>query len=284
MENNVFGIMTTFCPAYSAVENAISIAKQCQRLVIVDDTGLGKGGLNINISEELQHIKNIVILANEDNSGIAVALNIGVRYAINNGADYIVTFDDDTEVCDSYVRQCLDFYMNNTCEIGAVSLARGASFIEGKGSAVSKRVLITSGMFVNSAIYENNDLIPEDYFIDLVDFYTSFKIRGLGYKIYVLDSVGMIHSVGHSESHNFLSSFKIYHHAPFRLYYQLRNSIFFARDFWKLDTVFCSYILLDIVRIPLKAMFFEANKIERLTYCVRGIYDGVLSRKGKLNE
>ena len=106
MENIVFGVMTTFFPTRSAVNNAKTIAKQCYSLVIVDDTGLESDERDNAIFDELKNIENIVILENEKNSGIAFSLNVGIQYSIGNGADYIVTFDDDTQICHSYVQQC----------------------------------------------------------------------------------------------------------------------------------------------------------------------------------
>ena len=210
MENIVFGVMTTFFPTRSAVNNAKTIAKQCYSLVIVDDTGLESDERDSAIFNELKNIENIVILENEKNSGIAFSLNVGIQYSIDNGADYIVTFDDDTQICHCYVQQCLDFYLRNTDEVGAVSLSRGRLFVDGKAPAISKKTLITSGFFTSAKLYKNNDLIPDDYFIDLVDFYVSFKIRSLGYKTYILDRVGMIHSVGNITSRRVFFDFNIF--------------------------------------------------------------------------
>ena len=282
MDNIVFGVMTTFFPTKLSIQNAIAISEQCNLLVVVDDTGVHSEG--IDIYEELKYAKNIVTLQNKKNLGIAYALNIGIQYSLNNGADYIVTFDDDTQICENYVKQCLDFYRINEKKIGAVSLSRGTAFTGGTAIATAKRTLITSGFFTSAKMYKDNDIIPEDYFIDLVDFYASLKIRSLGYKIYVLDRVGMIHTVGNLEVRRFLFYFNIYNHSPFRLYYQVRNCILFFKDFWLVDFTFCFYLLLDVVRIPLKALFFETRKFSRLAFCFRGFCDGILSRRGKLNE
>lgn len=281
----VVAVLTTFHPSQSLLHKIAELLKQCAHVVIVDDTGsVGLPFYSNNVSFFNKN-KNVFYIANDKNLGIAFSLNKGVQRALELNCDFIVTFDDDTEFCSNYVKECLAFFSANSNKpIGAVCMSRGSQFSSGRSEYKEKRSLITSGFFCRSSIYQSTSFFPEEYFIDLVDFYLSFKIRNRGLKLVELADVGMIHRVGNMKT--ILSPVKInvFNHSPFRLYYQVRNAIPFFKAFWRTDFVFCAYVLLDVMRIPLKALLFEDRKIERVKYCVKGFVDGVLGRMGRLND
>ncbi|KKO47844.1 hypothetical protein VT06_14725 [Arsukibacterium sp. MJ3] len=228
---------------------------------------------------------DIHYLENECNKGIAFSLNRGVKLAFDLKADFIVTFDDDTHFCNDYVYRCLSFFSNNRSEpVGGICLSRGEEFCFLDSGFRVKRTLITSGFFCRALVYERLSLFPDEYFIDLVDFYLSLEIRSNGYKLVELSDVGMIHMVGNMKILHLPFTVNVFNHSPFRLYYQVRNSIPFFIRFWRIDFVLCAYILLDILRIPLKAILFEDRKISRIKYCFKGLWHGIKGRMGRLND
>ena len=281
----VIAVLTTFHPTQNLLDKIVQLSKQCDYVVIVDDTGPVESSFySANISF-FSINKNFIYIKNSENMGIAFSLNQGIQRALDLKCDYIVTFDDDTYFCSDYVSRCLAFISNNVdLSIGAVCMSRGSHFSSGRSEYNEKRSLITSGFFCRSSIYQSISFFPDEYFIDLVDFYLSFKIRNKGLKLLELSDIGMIHRVGNMKTIFFPVKINVFNHSPFRLYYQVRNSIPFFKTFWRTDFVFCAYVLLDVMRIPLKALLFEDSKIERIKYCVKGFVDGVLGRMGRLND
>lgn len=281
----VVAVLTTFHPAPNLLDKIVQLSKQCDYVVIVDDTGPVENSFYSANFSFFSRNKNFIYVTNAENLGIAFSLNQGVQRALALNCDFVVTFDDDTDFCPDYVSRCLAFIRDNDdLSIGAVCMSRGSQFSNGRSEYKEKRSLITSGFFCRSCVYQSISIFPDEYFIDLVDFYLSFKIRNRGLKLIELSDVGMIHRVGNMKTIIVPLKINVFNHSPFRLYYQVRNAIPFFKAFWKTDFVFCAYVLLDVMRIPLKALLFEDRKIERIKYCVKGFVDGVFGRMGRLND
>lgn len=145
-----------------------------------------------------------------------------------------------------------------------------------------KRTLITSGSLFSVDIFEKVTGFNEGLFIDLVDFDFCTKIRQCGYSLIQLSKIGLDHKVGNSKTVKFLFfNLTVYNHNPFRLYYQVRNVFFFLREYFSFDPLLSIFIF-DLVRLPLKSIFFESQKIKRLKFQFRGLVDGLRGRTGKL--
>lgn len=280
-------VVTTFDPAPSIVRNLRRIAAQVGQVIVVDDSGRGAA---IPLVESTE-LANLVVLVNEQNLGIATALNRGVAEAAERGCRWVITLDDDTLVSERYVQDVFDFINRHPeMAVGVVACGRQR---EGGGNAAGeqdedmpfreKRNLITSGCVFEIATYSAIGGFDERMFIDLVDFDFCIRLRKSGRKVIELERVGMMHMVGASRTSRLLGfALTVYNHAPFRLYYQARNAILFAGKHWRFDPLLCSVLLLDLVRLPLKAIAFESEKLRRLRYVVAGGLDGLRGRGGRV--
>lgn len=283
MNSKVVAVFTTFKPEESFYKRIAASAGLFFAVVIIDDTG--QKCSHIDDVSFLGDLTDVYLINNDRNAGIAHSLNKGIKKALELSADYIVTFDDDTIFSPDYINTCLNFFKKTDLpNIGAISLARGEEFSAGSDICKTKRVLITSGLFCKSTMYCCLNEFPEEYFIDLVDFFFSLELRKRGFSLFELGDVGMIHKVGNINTIKFPIKINVFNHSPFRLYYQVRNAIPFFKRFWKVDFLLCSYVLLDTIRIPVKALLFEDRKIERVKYCAKGFLDGVFGRMGRLND
>lgn len=281
----VVGVLTTFHPTRELLSKVNKLSEQCCKVIVVDDTGLVESDFYNENMQFFNERQNFYYLTNTSNLGIAFSLNRGIKLALEVGADFIVTFDDDTEFSPDYNERCLSFLSGeHEFQVGGVSLSRGKEFSSLDNSFRQKRLLITSGFFCSASIYKSLVSFPEEYFIDLVDFYLSLKIRSAGYKLIELSSIGMIHKVGNLRNLDLPIQINVFNHSPFRLYYQVRNSIPFFCEFWRFDFILCSYLLLDIFRLPFKAILFEDKKLVRLKYCFKGLWHGIHGKMGRLND
>jgi rhamnosyltransferase len=281
MRDQIAAVVTTFCPDSTLIPNLQSVSEQVALIILVDDTG-SPAHETVPYS-----ISNLVCIRNADNLGIAKSLNIGIERAISLGFKWILTLDDDTRLVSDYVSAVFSFIARNSeRNLGIVALARGDRFDE-RGAAAApftvKRNIITSGSIFETDVFAKVGGFCEGLFIDLVDFDFCCRIRRDGRELVILNQVGMEHKVGNSRTASWLGvAIVVFHHPPFRLYYQARNAILFAKQHFSFDPLLCSYILLDLVRIPLKAILFEAQKLSRLRYAWAGIRDGVRGRVGKI--
>lgn len=281
----VAAVVTTFNGGDSIRPNLERIAAQVHVVVIVDDSGDPARAAYVDGS----WINNAVILRNERNLGIAAALNRGVAHAGSMGCDWVITLDDDTLLSTSYIDDVLTFVrMGALPSLGLIACSRddGGSVPPSGGAGFRiKRTLITSGSVFDIKTFNEIGGFDESLFIDLVDFDFCTRLRKSGRVLVLLDRVGMAHKVGNSRVTRFLGlKVLVYNHAPFRLYYQMRNPFIFARKHWTFDPLLSGYLLLDIFRLPLKALFYEAEKRARFFYLAHGLLDGLRGHAGRLTN
>lgn len=281
----VAAVVTTFNAGDSLRPNLERIAGQVNVVIIVDDSGDPLRAEAMNFAE----IGNAIVLQNIDNLGIAAALNRGVAHAELMGCDWVITLDDDTLVSRSYMDEVFNFLQSGAQPTaGLIACSRGGGNPDPSrhdhGFTI-KRTLITSGCVFELKTFRDVGGFDESLFIDLVDFDFCTKLRKSGRSIVLLDKVGMDHRVGNSRTARWLGkSVVIYNHSPFRLYYQMRNVFSFARKHLAFDPLLSLYLLLDVFRLPLKALFFEQEKRARFFYLATGLQDGLLGRGGRLTR
>lgn len=279
---NVAAVVTTFKPEGSIMANLKRIAAQVGLVILVDDTGQAAGG-----GGDFSNINNLLYIKNKANIGIAATLNAGVERAAEEGFNWVIALDDDTLVSETYIADILEFIQGNQLpDIGLVACSRGLGVradSRNEEKFFTKRTLITSGSVFSVDVFRRVDGFDEGLFIDLVDFDFCTKVRKIGRRIVMLNKYGMDHRVGNSQMKNFaFLRFVIYHHAPFRLYYQMRNVFIFVRKHFTFDPMLSTYLFLDAFRLPLKALLFEREKLKRLSYLAAGLWDGLIGRRGRV--
>lgn len=273
-------MVTTFAPDDSLEAHLRLVSPQVALVVLVDDTGPDG-------SDRHYPIDNLVVIRNATNVGIARALNLGIACAAERGCEWIITLDDDTRVRPDYLDVAFSFVNSGQVpRLGIVALSRPAAGVgpmPSPGGYRIRRNIITSGSLSPLELFQTLNGFSEDLFIDLVDFDFCCRARKLGRALVVLDAVGMEHQVGNAETRRWLGRrTTVYHHAPFRLYYQARNALVFARRHFAFDPLLCLVLLADVVRLPAKAICFERDKFTRLRYIGAGIRDALRGRLGRL--
>lgn len=281
----VAAVITTFNPSSNFRENLVRIAGQVEVVIIVDDSG----DLSQEHAKDYADIENATVLRNEDNFGIAATLNRGVAHAESMGYRWVITLDDDTFISETYIDDVFDFIRTEAFyPVGVIACARANGVVERESrnkNFTMKRTLITSGCVFKTETFRDVGGFDENLFIDLVDFDFCTKLRRLGRAIVLLNKVGMNHRVGNSRVVPLLNkNIVIYNHPAFRLYYQMRNIFLFGRKHMIFDTWLCFYLLLDVLRLPVKTLFFEHGKLERFFYLFLGLKDGLLNRGGRLSK
>jgi rhamnosyltransferase len=281
--SEICAVITTFRPNQSIVARTARVRDQVGHTIVVDDTGSAASTLDRRLFDS-----NVTYILNDENSGIAKALNVGVAAAVELGYEWALTLDDDTVISETYVTELLAFLAEGVIDarlVGAISLSRARDDKKNGSTGPRyrrKRALITSGSLIRASTFNAVGGFDEGLFIDLVDFDFCTKLRRQAYEVIELANVGMQHPVGNAEARRcFGLQVTIYNHAPFRLYYQVRNCLLFFRRNVFFDPLFALYLLLDVVRVPLKAILFENDKRSRLGYASRGIVDGMTGKTGK---
>lgn len=240
MEYLVDVVMVTYYPDRDLLKKSLlSLVDQVRRIILVsnyedDYSNLGGDLIHINLKE---------------NKGIAAAQNIGIKKAMENAADLILTSDQDTVYPHDFVKRIVCEYQrlqSHDSLIAAISpvfndirhkdrlhpmvkfgkLGLKKFFVESGAQKVSH--VISSGMILNVKSILEVGFFKENFFIDWVDTEWCWRADSLGYSVYQVPEISVSHSLG-DNSKNYLL-FSVTSHHYLREYYKLRNAIFLLKD------------------------------------------------------
>lgn len=257
-------------------ENIDGIINQVDLVILIDN-----GSRNLDeVQIMIKNYSTIELICNNKNMGIARALNQIGEKAENLKADWFLTLDQDS-VCQSGLISEYEKVINNpdiaivTCEIKD----RNFDMIEANADKmVYISTCITSGSFMNTAIWKRLGGFDEKLFIDKVDTDYCFRAIHESYKIAKIHYYGLLHEVGYGTSNKSfgnIMAFKVFNHSAMRCYYITRNQIYFARKHSKQLGISrrLRYERTAWTRIVVY-LFYEHNKLEKMKAWIKGLRDG----------
>lgn len=287
------GVVVLFKPNDKMLENIDSYIGELDKLYVVDNTP------GADISSKFQNSK-IKYIPLKENKGIAYALNVGAKEAINNGADWLLTMDQDSIFEDGAVRDMklfIEFYKENPImsnvigkEYDKVAIVSPFHITERSKllqlTGIDRPLLVmTSGNFVKLDAYQEVDGFKDWLFIDCVDFDFCLNLRKHGYEIVQLNCARLQHPLGDIIEKKFLNKYVyVDNHSAFRRYYITRNR-HYIYDLYHND--FPIYTKLELKRTRkelLKIWLFEKSKIKKTKAIIRGYKDYKKGVKGDGNE
>lgn len=236
--DRVIAVVPTYHPDEGVVERLRALAGQVERVIVVDD-GSGKSADAVLAEAEAAGIE---VHRLERNSGIAAALNVGVRAALDDGADYVLNVDQDTYLPKDYVAIALAQFAraNPVTRLGIVCVdaVNGApalpTWVSPEGFGLVPEAIQT-GFVISRECLEVGGLFDERLVIDCVDTEYCLRVRDRGFRIAVAKGTNIGHSIGRRAElrpfgipmrHRRSGRIATYqYHSPFRRYYIARNNI-----------------------------------------------------------
>lgn len=263
--------IVTFHPEISRLKDNISaIQHQVSEIVIIDNCSD-----NIFEIQKLSDEYNCVLIRNDENRGIARALNQIMMHG-KHKFDWIITLDQDS-VCPSDIIEKASKYMNDE-SVGIICpriYEKGCGkLLSTKKNAISyiKRC-ITSAAITRISVWEKVEGFNEELFIDYVDFDFSTKVTLSQYKIIQMGDVILEHELGNSFMKKiFLWEFRVTSHSALREYYIGRNVVYYIRKYRKQINV--RRDCLSLIKAVLFIMLFEEQKKNKMQSIVKGIKAG----------
>ena len=287
--DKVAAVFVTYMPTVDIVANVNKLFSQGVAEAIIVDNTPGDQFFSTLCFDLFDHPPRVV--RNNENLGIACALNIGVSLARDLGYSWVVTFDQDTDVTPHFVPQMLRIYERIAASSLRPVAVLGANYynqvfrvpahaVDTEQEAVEVKEVITSGSLLSVAAFSSLGGFAEKLFIDMVDTEYCFRARQAGGAIWRTSQPLMVHSLGRLTPRNVLGfRFNLTNHLPQRRYYIFRNSIYLAMRYSFYDPSWCCYIVLNYLpKVCIKACLFENRKKENFQYILMGVLDGVLSR------
>ncbi len=285
----ISAVVVTYRPEGALLENLRRILSQVPTVIVVDN---GSEGPSAQRVEAAGNLAGVQLIRNEANLGIATALNIAIRRALQIGSQWVATFDQDSAIPDHFFQDLLRAY--NACpatekvgmvapgkwSTGAASPAQPPNREEPLFSFV--RGAITSGSLIRAEVFEPVGFYDDALFIDYVDVDFCLRMQKHGFKVLNAAQVVLEHELGTKQTRNLLGyplSFRI--HAAWRYYYNIRNRLLLYRRYL---TAFPRWVLRDAVWLVLelgRITCLETGRGPKLQAVFQGFRDGLCGKTGR---
>lgn len=194
----------------------------------------------------LSHYKNVIILNAGENIGFSGGNNLGIQYAMEHNADYILLLNNDTLVEPNFLNYMVASSDNGNYVITSKILyakerdkiwyaggnfnrktsrtsAYGINEIDSEKYSKEQEVNFASGccILVPATILNNVGLMSEEYFLYCEDTDYCLRILNAGFKIIYEPKAQIYHKVN-------ASTIKI---AGIQAYYLVRNKLYIIKQF-----------------------------------------------------
>lgn len=295
--NKVLAVVVIYNPPLDIEENIKAISEQVDRILIIDnkDTGLEENNSVENIYEK----PFVSVIQNNNNLGIATALNQGFQWAIAHDFEYVLTLDQDSFSPPLMVQELLEVYHSHprgaNIAIVAPNIIDDAVNIRPRYLRPTSKVsfefvsceqgwledvvfVITSGSLFKVSSYQKIGPFCEAFFIDYVDVEYCLRAHSLGYELIVACDTTLTHSLGKRQEKKFFGR-KEYprFHSPKRWYFQSRNRIQVLIRYFSEYPYLVSYEILNTSYGFLRMLLFENQRWEKMKAIVRGTLHGLFN-------
>lgn len=275
----IAGVTVLFNPDKKVVSNIKSYLPELDYLFLVDNTP------NQNNAKMFDFDKKIVYIANNKNLGIAEALNIGARKAIEKKMNWLLTMDQDSAFTKNALSKMIKYSgeLDKKSNVAIISPFHKTAQSSGekKTGIEEPLVVMTSGNLVNLKAYEAVDGFKSWMFIDAVDFEFGLNLRKHGYNIIQLNDAVLNHNLGNTVKKKLLGkTMYVSNHSAFRRYFIVRNR-YYLYDMYHNDfPLFCDAEKGMTKHEILRVVLFEKDKIKKLKEMRRGYKDYKKGIKG----
>lgn len=291
---NVAAVVSVFNPAASAVDNVRWLLRYVENVVVVND------GSTSDVAAVLDELEAVgaVVISLEANSGIAAALNTGIRTARTRWSpEWVVTMDQDSRFSGDYIRHAL------SAEEGSSHRETIAMICAQLHNSVPLPLLdagpeaevfdpMQSGTLIRATVFDRVGYLDESFFIDCVDSEFNARVRSAGLRAIAAPGCNLEHSLGDARPLRVLGwharlgrkRLFVHYHAPFRVYYITRNSLVMARKYFRQQPRWiirrmCMELQSHVVRL-----IYGPNRRKHALATVSGIRDAMRGRLGKIDE
>lgn len=253
-----------------------------------------------NGEERLQALSSekVSVIDFDENVGIAKAQSVGMKLSFDNGTDFVVQLDDDSVIQKNFITDLVTRFnklKNNGIPVGLIAPKH---FDKIDGNVDEKRLpkgrylqefavtevhaVISSCSIIPRSTYELIGGMDDDLFIDYVDWEYCWRLQSNGLKVFRVEDVLLPHRVGAGVI-SIAGNIDARKPSPMRHYYHSRNTINLLLRHYSPKNI----MLKEVLKLPLKLFcypFIFSDGLIRNKYIIKGIWDGVLQRQGKLKN
>ena len=288
----IAAIVVTYNPDEGLNKSTKSLIKQVDSIIMVDN------GSNDEGKEIINKIKNkygekIEVIFNEENLGIATALNKGVKYALNNDYKWILTMDQDSCAEENMVKIMLETYYaidenerKDILSLFPTFIDRGIESLDKNNENVKYEYVdaeITSGNLLKAEIFEKAGFFDDSLFIDMVDTDYCMRLNELGIKMIRISGAILNHSIGNSKQvKKLFGTFNTSNHSATRRYYMTRNRFYTWNKYKNLNSFTLNRDKKLFKKEFVKIILGEKDKVNKVKMVLKGYKDYKNGVRGKL--
>ena len=273
-------MVVLYRPGAEVLENIRSYVDQVEVLHAVDNTE----DPDTSFVLALERIPATRHLPNGRNLGVATALNVGARRAIEDGYDWLLTMDQDSTATPGMVAAMLDCVSRPGAEsVGLISplhVQVGGKRLEPQERCAEVLVAMTSGSLIRLSAYATVGPFLDELFMDQVDNEFCLRLHAAGFGVLQAGEAVLAHRVGDVRHHWFPVPMYTSNHSPVRRYYITRNRLHVGRIY---RDRFPEYRRFEARRIAIEAvkiLLHERQKMLKLRMMARGFRDYQRGRLG----
>ncbi|MGE5805803.1 MAG: glycosyltransferase [Ignavibacteria bacterium] len=281
MDKRVAGVVVLYNPPEDVADIVSSYIHQVQFIYIIDNSRErlpGSAPLINNYQDKIEYIFNGV------NLGVAAAINLGARKAVNAGYSFLLTMDQDSKAPPNMVASLIEV-ADSKKNIGIVSPLHSNKFgTHLKFGSEAKEVMsvMTSGNLLSLAAFNKIGGFCEDFFIDYVDIEYCIRLNYFNFKVVQLGNIILEHDEANiSEKRFFFRKFYPTNNVPFRMYYKTRN-LLYLRERYKNEYPRLLRKEYDVyLRNFVKIILFEKQRLLKIKMIFLGVLDYFNKKKGR---
>ena len=284
-------VVVTYKPDNDVIKNILQTSTFADLVVIVDNLNTPESNKILN--QITVKAKNIQIVANMENEGIAKALNQGAKIALEKKYEWLITLDQDSFVEEGMLKNLFEGFddYNQKDKDKVLSLSPYYCYLgetEKEYPTYNRfRIIpstITSGTVMKVECFEKIGYFEEPLFIDCVDDEYFLRMSKAGFKILKIKEAFLEHKLGEKHEYKWFGK-TVYsdEHNYIRWYYIMRNNlVIFTRYTFSFPkrNAFSAYMLTKWIA---KVIFLESDKYRKLKSIGLGILHFIIGKRGRLD-
>lgn len=256
------------------IESLKKIDYNNYKIIVVDNNSEDDSVLEIR-----KQYPEIKIIENKENLGFAGGNNVGIKYAMENGADYVLLLNNDTAVERGFLEKLVEAgesdkkngllgpKTNYHSEQNRIWFAGGKiNWLKNKGTHIGldeidngqydeiKEVDYLTGccLLIKREVIEKIGILAEDYFLYYEDTDFSLRAKNADYKIMYIPEAKIYHKVSRSTKPG----------SPSYIYYHVRNGLVMTKRNGSIlnKIVLCFYCVFLFLKQVIKIIFISKKR------------------------
>ena len=227
-------VIPTYRPSAALADLVQEVLAQNYAVLISDDASPVTAD---PILRQVAAESGVQVIRHHKNAGIARGLNHGLSAAVENGAEFLLTLDQDSQIQPEFIDGLLDAWNDSpTSNVGVIAPA----VVQDASGSIQYPTHVVNGQLATEEVIQSGALwrvsalqqiggFDEHLGIDAVDAAACLRLREAGFLVGLTPNVTMEHNLGDSRQIRLLGrTVMVTNHSPARRATMVRNRLALA--------------------------------------------------------